>query len=320
MVYIGGHGRSGSTLLERMLGQLDDFVAVGELRHLLNRGLDENQLCGCGTRFWECEFWRGVVKEVFGSRDDIPFAEFHELKRRVDRTRYIPHMFLAGSGSGYRKRCDRYSDVRLRLYRAIEKQSGGKVIVDSSKDSSSLYLLARQKEIDLHVVHLIRDSRAVAFSWLRKKARPEITWKTAYMPNYSPRRTALEWVVRNAVVELSRGLVTTYRRVRYEDLVADPRRTVERIVSDIVSSAPDLSIFRGTTVSLARPNHTVAGNPMRFETGNIELREDREWRSRMSSGARRLVTVLTAPALLRYGYPLVPRRQTAGSTAESRNA
>ncbi|WP_420910932.1 sulfotransferase [Thermus thermophilus] len=34
VVFIGGYGRSGSTLLDRMLGQVEGFVSVGELRHI----------------------------------------------------------------------------------------------------------------------------------------------------------------------------------------------------------------------------------------------------------------------------------------------
>ena len=32
VLFIGGYGRSGSTLLDRLLGQIDGFVSVGEVR------------------------------------------------------------------------------------------------------------------------------------------------------------------------------------------------------------------------------------------------------------------------------------------------
>lgn len=54
-------------------------------------------------------------------------------------------------------------------------------------------------------------------------------------------------------------------------------------------------------------NHTVAGNPLRFERGAITVRPDVEWRAGLAPGARRLVTALTWPLLLRYGFPLRPR-------------
>jgi len=51
IILIAGHSRSGSTLLDRLLGEMDGFVTVGELRCLWIRGLREDQLCGCGTAF-----------------------------------------------------------------------------------------------------------------------------------------------------------------------------------------------------------------------------------------------------------------------------
>ena len=65
VLYIGGLGRSGSTLLDRMLGQLPGFFSAGEIRDLWQRGLRENALCGCGAPFKECEVWTRVGKEAY---------------------------------------------------------------------------------------------------------------------------------------------------------------------------------------------------------------------------------------------------------------
>lgn len=39
VLYIAGIGRSGSTLLARALGEVDGFVAAGEVMHFFGRGL-----------------------------------------------------------------------------------------------------------------------------------------------------------------------------------------------------------------------------------------------------------------------------------------
>jgi hypothetical protein len=65
---------------------------------------------------------------------------------------------------------------------------------------------------------------------------------------------------------------------------------------------PPGSLFTGEpTVTLA-PTHSVKGNPDRFRTGPIEIRLDDEWRRAMRPRDRRVVTALTWPLLLRYGY------------------
>src|ERR1019366_1995765 len=56
-----------------------------------------------------------------------------------------------------------------RLYRAIRQVAGKSVVVDSSREASQALVLARIPDIDLKVLHLVRDSRAVAFSYLRRK-------------------------------------------------------------------------------------------------------------------------------------------------------
>ena len=51
-------------------------------------------------------------------------------------------------------------------------------------------------------------------------------------------------------------------------------------------------------------NHTAEGNPMRFVSGELELRADDAWRRQMPSRDRRVVTALTLPLLAAYGYPV----------------
>jgi hypothetical protein len=85
--------------------------------------------------------------------------------------------------------------------------------------------------------------------------------------------------------------------VRYEDLVADRAAIVARITRAVTGAGvaePD-----GSTVP---PNHTVGGNPMRFDAAHIEIRPDVEWRTGLSARDRRTVEALTWPLRRRYGY------------------
>ena len=74
-----------------------------------------------------------------------------------------------------------------------------------------------------------------------------------------------------------------------------------RITSWLGRSQSHLSFVHDGQVDL-RVSHTVAGNPGRLETGTIPLRLDDAWRDALPDGARRTVTALTWPLLLRYGY------------------
>src|SRR5215470_15851498 len=65
VVYIAGFGRSGSTLLERALGELPGYVNVGELIDLFRRTGPDGERCGCGEAFTDCAFWTDIGKHAF---------------------------------------------------------------------------------------------------------------------------------------------------------------------------------------------------------------------------------------------------------------
>ncbi len=304
VLFIGGFGRSGSTLLDRLLGQLPGFVSLGEVKYLWERGLLENQSCGCGEPFRTCPFWTAVGLRGFGGWDRIDVAEVVALMRAVDRHRYVP--FLAAPNAApaaFQDRLRRIAAILTPLYAAIRDVAGVPVMVDSSVDPSTAILLRRVPGIDLRVAHLIRDSRGVAMSWAKRVVRPEVVDRRAYMPSYRPTSTALRWDVDNALFDALRRAGAPTAVVRYEDVVAAPRATLirlARLAGRAVADA-DLAFVSGGAADLGIA-HTVAGNPMRFETGRLELRVDDAWRSDMPGAARGAVWALTWPLLRRYGY------------------
>ena len=89
VLYIGGWGRSGSTLAERLLGEMPEIVGAGEVTHLWQRGLIDNELCACGTPFRDCPFWTAVGDRAFGGWDTVDAAVDHraEASRRPDPVR-----------------------------------------------------------------------------------------------------------------------------------------------------------------------------------------------------------------------------------------
>jgi len=90
-------------------------------------------------------------------------------------------------------------------------------------------------------------------------------------------------------------------RVRYEDFVRQPRATLERVVAMLAERPSELPLRDERTVMLGS-NHTMLGNPARFVTGEVELRDDAEWRHHLPATDRAVVTAITWPLLLRYGY------------------
>lgn len=327
VLFIGGLGRSGSTLVERMLNEWPQTFAVGETVHLWERGVRNGERCGCGLAFDQCPHWREVGRRAFGSWSEVDLDRVIGLRWSVDRSRRLPAIFRAHRTG--RPEADQlvYLDhLRTVLLAAAATAragapalaaagSGGTplpgaapvaddlVLLESSKHLSTAALLSLDPALDVRLLHLVRDPRGVAYSWTKEVARPEAG--NELMPQYSPARTAARWVTDNLGFEVLARRVPSLR-MRYEDFLADPVTWLYRI-GGLVDLAPDsveTSFLRGSTAHLSTSMHSVAGNPLRFGGSDTTLRLDDAWRRSLPRRDRTLVTALTAPLLTAYGYPL----------------
>ena len=303
VLYIAGAGRSGSTLLARMLGEIDGYVPVGELRYFWSRGMLERRLCGCGAPIPDCWFWSPIVERF--SR--LGETRVHETIDRIDAM-MGPRASLGALISRLRGRRLRLHDNATldrigSLYAAVQRATGARCIVDSSKPPTYGLLLDAVPGIDLRVVHLVRDPRATAFSWLRyKPARDRPSG--GHMPRQPPWRSAIAWDMWNLEVErLWSTDSDRYIRIRYEDLVTRPAATLRRVTT--LGGFADQTAFPETSGNIClAPSHTVAGNPSRLDHGDTEIHLDADWATRLRATDRTQVSVLCAPLLHRYGYKI----------------
>lgn len=305
---VTGGGRSGSTILGNILGQVPGFFHGGELCYLWNRGVGQNALCGCGAPFNQCPVWTEVMA-------DEAVASFAADRRRLERfprtaNRHLPLIMLNPRLSNrIVEDAALYARQLIALYRAIRRVTGSRVILDSSKTPSHVHVLTSLDGIDLRVVHLVRDPRAVAHSWHRKLVRHDLgDDRPRPMARTSIARGALKWAYSNALIDAStRGMPRSrFILLRFEDFVRKPAATASAIAMFAGADEAALPFSSDRDITL-NPTHTVWGNPSRLKVGRVELRADDAWRSRMQSSDRFMVTALTWPLLLRYGYPLVGR-------------
>ena len=303
VIFIAGSARSGSTVLDRVLGQVEGFFSVGEFRLIWEEGFAGNYLCECGKPFRSCSFWNAVVEEAFGGFDHVDVASFLRLWRAVDRIRNIPQLaFPELQSYSFRSVYTEYLDILSLLYRAIHKLSRGKVIVDSSKTLSHGLLLNSVRGLDLRVIHLVRDSRAVAFSMQRKKRNPAAGKENIYLGRQGVLASARDWLVVNGSISWLAHFFPRYVLLRYEDFAEQPRKALHEVFSGLGLELSDADfIINKRTVKLSL-GHMVSGNPMRFQYGEIELRPDTVWKQEMPISQRLVVSALTWPLLLKYGY------------------
>jgi hypothetical protein len=315
VAYIGGAGRSGSTVLALLLDQFPGFVAAGGVGNLWERGLKENYLCGCGKHFRDCPFWEQVGRQAFGGWDALDADELVRLKSAVTKYRHAPWHLAPRLRPGFSEHLVAYSDYMAQLYAAIKTVSGRRIVIDTSHDFVPALLLRRIPSVRGRILHLVRDSRGVAFSLSKLVLRAEATTASTYMPRYAPAQAGLEWDLANLPYHLVRTRALPRLRIHYESLVASPSTEIPRIVEFLggTLSKGDLANLQGDSIEIS-VNHMVSGNPHRLGTSHVRVRLDDEWRRSMTPKDRKIVTLLTWPLGLAYGY-LGPRRRERSSAA-----
>ena len=301
VVYIAGSGRSGSTVLERILGEVPGFVNVGELIDLFRRSRDSER-CGCGLAFTSCPFWAAVGERAFGGWDSAFLSRVGQLQSNVARQRRLPRL-VAGrmAGRDFGADLTAYGAYHVKLYRAIASEASAEYVVDSSKWPVQALALARAG-VDVRVIHLVRDPRGVANSLSKKRvARPHALHDADFMWQKAPAGAAARWSACQAEAELLRLSGLRVTRVRYEDLVRQPRPTIETMLAKLgLPHGPSELAHIGDRRVVLGKSHGLSGNPSRFDNGEIVLRSDEAWREQMSRRDRLTVSAVGLPFLLRY--------------------
>jgi UDP-N-acetylglucosamine transferase subunit ALG13 len=301
VLFVAGWGRSGSTLLDRMLGQVPGVFSAGELRDIWHRGVLEDRLCGCGEAFHACAVWGKVGEVAFGGWDALDLPAVQDLRQRLDRPWSVPQLLASRVSPSWDRDVAAYRAILAKLYPAIAEVTGARVIVDSSKIATFAMLLGQVPGLEVRTVHLVRDPRGVVNSWRKAVQREDGGGRDA-MIRYGVVPAAARYLAYNGLAHGLRAM-GPYRFLRYEDLIDAPRDTVARLLAFAGMATPGetLGYLRDDEVDL-EPNHTVDGNPMRMSSGPVALRRDDAWRSDLSPWDRRLTMALTAPLSLAYGY------------------
>jgi len=281
--YICAAGRSGSTLLDTLIGAHPDAVSVGELLHL-PKNLALNTVCACGKAVAECDFWTRVIDRLNQELGtdllrrpyalDLGFITASTVIDHGKQTRaYLLQRLLTlamvdaehrisfrAFGPLTRRFYDSV-DQTLRVHEVIRQVSGARLVVNSSKAYRYGVAMHQRAPESVRLLLLTRDGRGVFHSRIKSGMSREKSlkaWKTYY-------RRALPLLDRS--VEAAHVL-----QVRYEDLTRDPRRELARVCDFLGLTFSDAMLdFR------ARPSHILNGNAMR-RSPVAEIRPDERWK------------------------------------------
>ena len=319
VLFVAGWTRSGSTLLDNLLGEIDGFFSAGELNGLWERALLKGRQCGCGLPVRECRVWSAILQRAFGESPDGPpdARAVVELRNQAVRLRRMPRLLrYRRDGSKPWPALEQYLGILEKLYAAISSATGAHVVVDSSKMPQDAALLPLLSNIDPYLLHLVRDPRGVAHSMTRRVLLQSDDGARVPMPRSTAVESAAGWTKINLATEAVRRRLGAHRSmlVRYEDLVSRPRPALESIAGFVGEPASGIQ-FRDESTVILHGNHTVWGNPARFKTGAVQLREDNEWTHKLTTGNRIASTALAVPLLRRYGYEMGSSRRSSSISA-----
>ncbi len=308
IIYIAGYGRSGSTLLDRILSQHQDVLGSGEICNALTTLQTPDQLCSCGAAIGKCGVWKTISEHIRSWMNKSGLSSTHELgviQRKMESRKSLVHLLISGKLPALTvDEQNLYNKYQGLLFSTFSRcQKGQKYVVDSSKTAAHTaarpVVLSLFSGLPVHVIHLVRDPRSVLRSRL-KGGNHELEKGLATKGRLIGFRTILGWIQANLSAAAISLLIGRERvcLVRYEDLVDKPHETVEQICtflgveSDSITEAFDREF-------LPQVSHMASGNRMRLKPTKLENKKSE---TTVPGYLRWLCTIMCFPLMKKYGY------------------
>ena len=301
VLFVGGTGRTGSTILDKVLGSSPSWFSGGELAFIWDKGMVQGGLCSCGKAVNDCEIWRASIDLAFKGKGIDPQKMVAQRK-----TFWSIHLPMLAFKRLTARKLDNLGDFPAnveKLYEAVAQVTHCQVIVDSSKESHYSFILRERTNLDISFLHLVRDPRAVGYSWSKKKSELGFQNKTLMERRGVLKTTIYYWVSNLAAIWIWRNESERYKILRYEDFADDPQLVIESI-SDFVHEPIDLERFSDGNKFKIKPPHLAWGNPNRFSNEDLQVSSDMDWSNRQGNLRSLILAVLNWPVARIFGYSL----------------
>ncbi|MBM7622982.1 sulfotransferase [Sporohalobacter salinus] len=270
IIYIAGYGRSGSTLLERVLSSNKKLFGLGELTNFLDLIEEKKSYCSCGEELKKCSFWSNIIDKI--------------IRQRNYNNNFNQNIF---------------SFIFEEIPNDVE------YVIDSSKTARTNYFrpikLLKTTDFDVKIIHLVRDGRGCMWSNLKGSNRKMEKGLDPKLP-FAAFRTIIGWPLANISAHLFQLFSTeeNYYRVRYEDFVETPGKVLEKI-GKFLNVNFDQQIKMLKKQKDIPVGHQLSGNRLRSKR-KIILNKDVSWRNNLTLRHKLLFWCLNWPLALLYNY------------------
>jgi len=299
ILYILGASRSGSTILNSILGAHPQILAMGELSRLMTDVHGGPRVCACGKGIEACPIWGGALRLWHEMQPDATAESYTALQRRFESFRNFP-MLVSGEAAnlgGYRT----YLAWTRSLVDAVARSSGATILADSSKHPLRARALLRMGDVEVLFVHLVRDPRAVVWSRVKWSQKRALARRLRPGSLATVLRASSEWILVNRMAEmLLRDPAEKGIRTTYESFATDPGPLLREIGALAKIDLEEIAVQAGQGEAFGF-GHIMSGNWMRLGTPS-RVRLDTEWQTAAPRWMRSLVWSLTGLLARRYGY------------------
>ncbi len=219
LVVISGSGRTGSTLLSLLLSQSQTVFNLGQLRDFA-QSFVQGATCTCGISLRDCAIWSQVAQQTFGKSPIADLVDFHQsaIAFRKD-AQNTPNWNANASILELKRRHAHFIERLGTMLLATKATTMAEAFVDASKSPEMALAFSLVDGVDLRVLNLVRDPRAVAVSLEKKSGRKKGV------------QLSRVWVDRQRRLNSwSQTLGNRFLLVRYEDLTNTPSKVTAQIL------------------------------------------------------------------------------------------
>ncbi|MGH8249935.1 MAG: sulfotransferase [Steroidobacteraceae bacterium] len=303
-IFVLSDMRSGSTLLDQLLGAHPSIMSLGELHWLAAYVLQDRKIydpvheliCTCGQRLMQCPFWTSVATDMRRPLQSLrlrpSFVKFTADAGLCGRLRRLPTRLVDAFPAMYRSRlvqgffgAAQVGRDSVDLFKSVLSVSGRRFVVDSSKSSFRFRTIYDRQPGTTRAILLARDYRAVVHSKMKRgesMVAAAVGWRKKMMQ------------IEAVTADLPAG---HKYRMKFEALCENPARELSALCH-----------FLGLEFSAAmveRPvsdTHHIGGSPSKFDPSRIAISLDTAYRQAFDATELRRISKLVRPMAHKWGY------------------
>ncbi|MCI0692988.1 sulfotransferase [candidate division KSB1 bacterium] len=290
LIYVAGCGRSGSTLLDAVLGAHPAVVSVGEAWYHA-RWQANNFACTCGAPFNACEFWQAVAAKLRQWKTAVAITP---VTRHREKLLSVLQLYT-GAPLLSAERVNRYGRASYQLFKAVQRVAGKTVVLDSSKNPLRLLYLCLSGYFNVKIIHLVRDGRAYVNSTSKRVQMPA---QEGWISPQNVWRTTGRWILTNS---LSRRVCAELPDIpscliKYEEFSAAPEAATRRLCEFLqLEYGPAMLEGAGAAA------HNISGSRWRYQARRA-IRLDEAWRQELAPRRLLVFSLLGGWLNRQFGY------------------